>query len=79
MNELILSEGISTGELRAVDPLFTYLALVGFAEYFSSARKLFAKFAGADFGPATVERYQQHAIRLLLHGITTPSAAAVDS
>jgi AcrR family transcriptional regulator len=72
----IISAGIGEGILRAVDPRFTYLAIMGLCEQFHLGVRLFER---AQIGPResteqSAAKYKKFLYDLVFHGIAIPSA-----
>jgi len=70
----IISAGIDEGILRAVDPRFTYLAIMGLCEQFHLGVRLFerAQIAPRESTEQAAARYKKFLYDLVFHGIATP-------
>ena len=72
----IIGAGVGEGILRAVEPRFTYLAIMGLCEQFHLGVRLFER---ADIGPPetteqSAAKYKKFLYDLVFYGIATPAA-----
>jgi AcrR family transcriptional regulator len=67
----LLDEGRSAGELRDVDPVLFFFAVVGMCEFIFSARGWLVHGFGLALDDEFVERYVDHVIELVLTGMLT--------
>jgi AcrR family transcriptional regulator len=68
--ESAVTAGIEAGEIRAVEPRFVYLAMVGLCEFFATARPLVEALFGRRRSAASLGRdYARFAADLLVDGL----------
>jgi AcrR family transcriptional regulator len=68
--ERLVSEGVASGEIRAVEPRFVYLTLIGLAEYYATAAPLIAELFGTPDAPREqAQAYGRYAADLMIDGL----------
>ena len=75
----IIDAGVAEGTLRRVDPLFTFLAVMGVCEKFAQASRLLVrnKFVPAKTSESAATRYKAFILEMILNGVgTSPASAA---
>ncbi len=68
--EKMVADGVEQGTLKPVDPVFVFISGLALCEYFFTFRRMLdyvLEIDGDD--PETVERYADHVVDLILHGI----------
>ncbi len=73
----IVDEGVRQGELRAVDPFLTHLAIVGALNFFAATTRFRARVVASGQAPrakaSTVPEFARHLEDLLIQGIENRS------
>jgi TetR/AcrR family transcriptional regulator len=66
----VIAAGVADGAFREIDPTLLFFSVIGMCEYLFAARSLVEGAAGETIDDALIERFTDHTIELLLHGIT---------
>jgi AcrR family transcriptional regulator len=59
---------------RRVDPVFLFCSITGMCEFLFAARRSVEDTLGAPVDDDAVDRFVEHTVDLVLHGITSPSS-----
>lgn len=68
----LLGEGVRRGEFREVDPTLLFFSVIGMCEFLFAARSWLGD-AGESLDDELIERFTDHTIELVLHGIAAPA------
>jgi AcrR family transcriptional regulator len=79
--ETLVADGVEQGTLKPIDPAFLFVSSLALCEYFFAFRKMLdyvLEIDGDD--PEVVERYADHVVELILHGVARrPDGGSADS
>lgn len=71
----LLDEGVTAGRFRPADPTLLLFSIVGMCEFLFAARSWLTD-AGETLDEDLVERFADHTVRLLLHGLMVEPPAS---
>lgn len=71
----LLDEGVTAGRFRPADPALLLFSIVGMCEFLFAARSWLTD-AGETLDEDLVERFADHTVRLLLHGLMVEPPAS---
>lgn len=63
---------LAEGGFRAVDPVYLFCSITGMCEFLFAARGSVEDTLGGPVDDAAVERFVEHTVELVLHGIAAP-------